>query len=279
MIYEREWTSMEVDVIRIAAGVLGAAIKRQADEAALQKELNERRLLIDELESKNAELERFTYTVSHDLKSPIITIRGYLGFIEKDLKANDQERLHTDIKRIGEATERMQRLLNELLELSRIGRLMNPPVDIPFGQLVSEALENLHGQLTEQNVKLIVQPDMPVVTVDQIRLVEVLQNLIGNAANFMGNQPNPQIEIFQAGTEEDKYIFCVRDNGIGIPSEQFDRIFGLFNKLNPDGEGTGVGLALVKRIIEIHGGRIWVESELGKGSAFYFTLRKELDLT
>jgi signal transduction histidine kinase len=169
----------------------------------------------------------------------------------------------------------MQRLLNELLDLSRIGRLMNPPQAIPFDDLVMEALENLRGQLESGKIKVIVQPDMPVVTGDRVRLVEVLQNLVGNASNFMGPQLNPQIEIGHSGEEDGKPIFFVKDNGIGIPFEHHDRIFGLFNKLNPDSEGTGVGLTLVKRIIEIHGGRIWVKSEPGLGAAFFFTLNKK----
>ena len=111
---------------------------------------------------------------------------------------------------------------------------------------------------------------------DRQRLVEVLQNLLDNAAKFMGDQPNLRIEIGQRGedAEQGKLIFYVKDNGIGIAPEHHERIFGLFNQLNPKMGGTGVGLALVKRIVEFHGGRIWVESEAGKGSTFYFTLRK-----
>ena len=107
---------------------------------------------------------------------------------------------------------------------------------------------------------------------DRVRLLQVVQNLVDNAAKFMGDQPNPYIEIGQRGDEDGKPIFYVKDNGIGIAPEYHERVFGLFNKLDAQTEGTGVGLALVKRIIEIHGGRIWVESEVGKGSTFFFTL-------
>ncbi len=107
---------------------------------------------------------------------------------------------------------------------------------------------------------------------DKVRLLQVLQNLVDNAAKFMGDQLNPYIEIGQRGDEDGKPIFYVKDNGIGITPEYYERVFGLFNKLDVQTEGTGVGLALVKRIIEIHGGRIWVESEIGKGSTFFFTL-------
>ncbi len=114
--------------------------------------------------------------------------------------------------------------------------------------------------------------NMPIVNGDRIRLVQVVQNLIDNAVKFMGGQTNPIIEIGYENAELGIPIFFVRDNGMGIPSEHHGKIFGIFNKLDPDAEGTGIGLSLVKKIIEAHGGRIWVESETGKGSTFYFTL-------
>jgi signal transduction histidine kinase len=238
----------------------------------LQAELGLRKELITELENKNAELERFTYTVSHDLKSPLFTIRGFLGYLEQDALAGNHERLKGDIQRITDATDKMQRLLNELLELSRVGRIKNDSVKVPFTELAQEAMELVQGQIMENGIAVHIDPNMPSVYVDRPRLVEVLQNLIDNAAKFMGDQKEPRIEIGQNGFEDDKPIFYVRDNGKGIAPEHFERVFGLFNKLDPKTDGTGIGLALVKRIIEVHGGRIWVESELGKGSTFFFTL-------
>lgn len=240
--------------------------------ADLQAELSMRKNLIAELESKNTELERFTYTVSHDLKSPLFTIRGFLGYLQQDALSGDVDRLNKDVQRIVDATERMQQLLNDLLELSRIGRLMNEPQAIHFGKLIGEVLELLHGQIHERGVQVSVQEDLPDVFGDRQRLFEVLQNLVENAVKFMGDQPDPRIEIGCRGEEDRKPIFFVRDNGVGIPPEHFDRIFGLFNKLDPHSGGTGIGLALVKRIVEFHGGKIWVESETGKGAGFFFTL-------
>jgi light-regulated signal transduction histidine kinase (bacteriophytochrome) len=229
--------------------------------------------LILELEAKNTELERFTYTVSHDLKAPLITIRGFLGFLQRDVALNNTARLKADIQRISEATEKMQRLLADLLRLSRIGRVTNPMEDVPFGQIVQDAAERVSGQIREHGVHMKIAGDLPPIHADRERIVEVIQNLLDNAVKFMGPQPEPHIEIGCKGTGQDgKPIFFVKDNGIGIAAQFHDRIFGLFNKLNPETEGTGIGLALVRRIIEIHEGRIWVESEPGKGSTFYFTL-------
>lgn len=232
----------------------------------------ERERLLNEISAKNAELERFVYTVSHDLKSPLVTIVGFLGYVEEDLKMGDMDALHRDMDRIYNATFKMQDLLQDLLELSRVGRMMSEPVAVSFEDLVHEAVELTEGRLHERGVEVQIQPNLPTVYGDSKRLLELVQNLIDNAAKYMGQQSKPRIEIGQDGFEDDKPIFFVRDNGMGIAGEHHEQIFGLFNKLNPNVEGTGVGLALVKRIVEFHGGRIWVESEVGKGATFRFSL-------
>jgi signal transduction histidine kinase len=249
--------------------------KEQAQENLLaeqQESLRVKTEFISELENKNAELERFTYTVSHDLKTPLVTIGGFLGSLERASASRDIEQHKKDIQRIQNAVNRMQQLLSELLELSRIGRMMNKPRLVPFNDLVDDALENTQGNIESRGIAIQVQPNLPAVYGDKSRLTEVLQNLIDNAAKYMGEQTSPQIEISQRGEEDGMPVFFVRDNGIGIASEYHDQVFGLFNKLDASSEGTGVGLAIVKRIVEFHGGRIWVESDAGKGATFYFTL-------
>jgi signal transduction histidine kinase len=283
---ERKTDSFEVRFLRSngqVAHVLITSSPRHAENRALgsiaamidlterkQAEM-EREALIRELETKNAELERFTYTVSHDLKSPLITIRGFLGYLLADAEKGDLERLESDAKRITDATNRMQRLLDDLLELSRVGRLTHPPEDVSFGQIVQEALTIVEGRLAARRVQVQVEPRLPTVHVDRVRMVEVIQNLLDNAVKFMGEQAAPTIQIGMkiVGGEQ---AFFVADNGIGIESKYHEKIFGLFERLNPNVDGTGVGLALVKRIIELHGGKIWLESALGKGTTFYFTL-------
>jgi len=166
----------------------------------------------------------------------------------------------------------MQNLLKDLLELSRIGRMMNEPGVVSLDALVNEAIELTDGRLQEREVSIHIEPNLPMVHGDRHRLLELIQNLIDNAAKYMGDQPEPLIEIGTKGFEDSKPIFFVRDNGIGIAPEYHEQIFGLFNKLDPKVEGTGVGLALVRRIVEFHGGRIWVESESGMGATFFFSL-------
>lgn len=231
--------------------------------------------LIDELEDKNAELERFTYTVSHDLKSPIITIKGFAGMLENDLAKGNYESVRADLERINQAAERMSTLLDELLELSRIGRMINPMVEVQLGSLASEVMELLQGRLQKCHVQVVVHDNLPLVLVDKVRMQEVLQNLVDNAAKFTSNATSACIEVGMRQDGDEKVIY-VSDNGIGIKPEYAQRVFNLFETLSPSGEGTGVGLALVKRIVELHGGRIWVESEgVGHGACFCFTLGPE----
>ncbi|MCB8968185.1 MAG: substrate-binding domain-containing protein [Ardenticatenaceae bacterium] len=249
------------------------------DITARKEAEEEREALIAELERKNTELERFTYTVSHDLKSPLVTIQGFLGFLEKDARAGNVQRLEQDIAQIRQATKTMQRLLQDLLELSRVGRLVNPPQTVSFAILVQDALKRVQGQITARAVQVEMWPDAAtladcMVYVDRLRLVEVLQNLFDNAVKFMSEQPEPRIVVGIEGQEEaGETVFFVRDNGMGIAPQYHSKVFDLFERLDLSVEGTGIGLALAKRIVEVHNGRIWVESAgAGQGTTFYFTL-------
>jgi PAS domain S-box-containing protein len=251
-----------------AIGIIGIA--REITER--KKAELEREKLIAELEAKNVELERFTYTVSHDLKSPLVTITGFLNYLEKDARAGDFDKFQKDLARIHQAVDKMHTLLKDLLELSRIGRLMNEPVEIGFGEIVREALNMVTGQIKSRGVRIEFEDAGYKVRGDHVRLIEVLQNLVDNAVKFMGDQLHPLVRIGAMTNEDGKPIFFVQDNGIGIDPKFSERIFGLFNKLDSNTPGSGIGLALVKRIVEVHGGNIWLESEPGKGSTFYFTL-------
>lgn len=265
-------------------GVLARSFNQMTERLSelyedLQTEIGERRRmekerenLIGELEGRNAELERFTYTVSHDLKSPLVTIRGFLGLLRKDAERGDRQRMEDDIRRIQSASETMMRLLDELLELSRVGRLVHPPEPVPISALAHEVSELLTGPITERGVRLIIEDNLPEVFADRFRLFEVLQNLIENAVKFMGEQSDPTIEI-GAVIVDDKVRCRISDNGIGIDPRYHQKIFDLFDRLDVSQDGTGIGLALVRRIIEVHDGRVWVESEgIGHGSTFFFTL-------
>ena len=238
----------------------------------------EREKLIQQLKSKNQELDRFAIRVSHDLKTPLITVAGFLGFLEKDIKGANYERVEKNVAQINEAAKKMGKFVDELLDLSRVGRIVNPPTDVAFDAIVLDTLKAAEGILKARQVQVKVEAIFPFVHVDHARIVQVMQNLITNAVKFMGDQSEATIKV---GFEEinGEHIFSVSDNGIGIEKEHQERIFELFNKLDPNTEGTGIGLGLVKRIIEVHGWRVWVESDgEGKGSTFKFTLRKQPEI-
>jgi len=225
-----------------------------------------------ELEEKNSELERFLYTASHDLKSPVVTIRTFLGYLEQDLAAANPGRVAKDMHYIRAGADKIAQLLDELLEVSRIGRTANTPVTVTFQELAAETLAAVAGRIAERGVTMQVDQTELTLQGDRLRLAEIFQNLVENACKFMGQQPQPVIEIGveARGTER---VFFVRDNGIGIAPQYHQKIFNLFEKLDPKVEGTGLGLALVKRIVELYQGRVWVESGgPGQGTCFYFTL-------
>ena len=266
------FTQEDAEIVYDVANQLAIALQQTNLYNALQTELAERKKRISQLEASNAELERFTYTVSHDLRSPLVTIKGFLGMLIKDLQEGRQDKIEDDFQRIANAADKMLVLLSDLLELSWIGRIINPPEEVDLAQVIREAIETLDTHLRSRKVVVNSPLHMPIVYGDRVRLREVFENLIGNAAKYTGDQPNPMIEI---GTkdEENEVVIFVKDNGMGIEPQYQKKVFGLFDKLNPNSDGTGIGLALIKRIIETHGGRIWVESEgLGKGSTFCFTI-------
>ena len=266
------WVRAHCYHIRDRHGALEHVVLLSEDITERKQNDQEREALIAELEAKNAELERFTYTVSHDLKSPLVTIKGFLGLLEKDVLAGNTERMNQDISQIRGAAAKMQRLLEDLLELSRIGRLMNVPEHASLTDLAREAATRTARQLGERGVTLSIAPAMPTVYGDRDRLRQIFQHLIENAVKFMGEQPDPRIEI-NAAVHDDAVVCSVRDNGIGIAPKYHEKIFGLFEQLHQPIDGTGIGLTLVKRIVDIHGGRIEVASEgKGCGSTFTFSL-------
>ena len=239
-------------------------------------DITERKRAEQELQRKNEEIERFAYTASHDLRSPLVTIRAFLGHIRKDLQAGNLDQVRRDLDFMDNAAARMAGLLDEILELSRIGRKVNPPEDVTLQELAREAADLVAGRLSERGVPVEITPAPCLLRGDRIRLREVFQNLIDNAAKFMGSQPEPRIEVGVEDRGGEQVIF-VRDNGMGIDPRHMHRLFGLFEQLHPGIEGTGMGLAIVKRIVEFHGGRIWAESPgPGRGSTFCFTLPRIL---
>lgn len=274
---KKDGTPFIGSVSAVAAEDGGRAVKFYdgiiEDITERKKEEKERERILKAFEAKNKELERFTYTVSHDLRSPLVTVQGFISMLQTDLEQNEREKAETDLKYISNAATQMDTLLSDTLQLSRIGRVANPPEDVPFGEIVHEALEQTAEQIKSSGAEISVAEvdDLPTVHVDRMRIAEVLVNLIENSIKYMSDTASPEIAIGHHRKDKEA-VFFVKDNGIGIDKNQHEKVFELFYKLDKNSEGTGAGLAIVKRIIEVHGGRIWIESEKGTGCTVYFTV-------
>ena len=270
--YEIE--ALRRDGTRIPVEVQGRSFpyRGQVHRVVSIRDISERRKaervresLIRELEAKNVELERFGYTVTHDLKAPLVTIRGFADYVERDVRDGRTDRLSADARRIAEAVGKLQQLLDELFEVSRAGRPVGPPVAVPAAELVQEALRLVSGEGSEVRARVQIAGSLPVVFGDRARLVQVFRNLLDNAIKFAAGAAEPLVTVDARPPLEGKAVLAVRDNGIGIEPRHRDRVFDLFEKLDPRRAGSGVGLAVVKRVVEAHGGRVWLESE-GRGA-------------
>lgn len=255
--------------------VINVISPKKGQFATVLEDITEQKRTEQELKQKNDELTRFIYTVSHDLKSPLVTIKSFTSYLKEDIAENDIEAQNKDISFIQNAVDRMGKLLDELLELSRIGRKEIPKTYISLKEIVRITMEMVAGRLAQKNVQIIVTGPPVMLYGHSERLVQLYQNLLDNAAKFTGSQPRPQVEIGSFVDKDNQVVLFVNDNGLGIDPKYHHKIFGLFEKLDASTEGTGIGLALIKRIVEVHGGVIWFHSEgVGKGTTFYFTLEK-----
>lgn len=251
-------------------GKLADTFNQMADR--LEGDALEKQELIDQLEQKNTELERFTYTVSHELKSPLVTVNGFLGLLEKDLAANHAERVRDDMNKISLAVDVMSEQLDDLLELSRMGQTVTQASAFSLSGLCRDVVEIMQGLIIDRKVVVEIDEEMPLVVADQARIRLVLKNLVENAIKFVAENKQPRITI-SAERHQGRVLCRVTDNGPGIEPRYRERVFGLFERLDSEISGTGVGLALVKRIIEIHNGKVWIESQGdGQGCCFCFTL-------
>ncbi|PKN12343.1 MAG: hypothetical protein CVU69_07615 [Deltaproteobacteria bacterium HGW-Deltaproteobacteria-4] len=236
------------------------------------KRLSERKAAEAALQQKNEELEQFAYIVSHDLKSPLITVKSFLALLRQDIAANHTELIDKDMAYIQGAADKMERLLAALLRLSQIGRIDNPAETVQLKTLIDDCLATLAGSLRQQQTAIVTDASPLQLRGDLLQLGQIWQNLIENAIKYRGDQPQLRIEI---GVEEleRETVFFVCDNGMGIEPEHAERIFRLFAQLNPGSDGTGLGLTLAKKIVELYQGRIWLESQgRGHGCCFRFTL-------
>gem|GEM_PF-5070389 len=242
--------------------------------AWLQKEIDRRELTEHELQRSNRELRQFAYVASHDLNEPLRTIKGYLQLIELRYKDVLNTKGQQDIEVVKEGATRMQQLIEDLLEAAKIRTHGKPFAQVDTTVAARQAIANLEASVREHKAE-ITYDALPSLTADERQLTQLFQNLIGNAIKYR-SAATPAIRL-SAHEDSDEWVFSVRDNGFGIDPKYSKRIFEMFTRLHSRSEysGTGIGLAICQRIVERHGGTIWVESELGQGSTFYFTIPKD----
>jgi two-component system sensor histidine kinase/response regulator len=245
-------------------------LRRQKQQLEIANQILEQRT--QQLEALNAELEAFSYTVSHDLRSPLISIDGYSCFLEQQYGANLDQRGRRYLNNIRQATQRMNQLIEDLLMLSRVQKTVLSITSFNLSQMIQAIAQELQQQHPLDQVNIKITPDI-VAYGDQRLLRIALENLLSNAWKYSARKPQPQIEFsVQSSTPQTTYL--IRDNGIGFNIEQADQLFRPFHRLHSSDKypGTGIGLATVQRIIHRHHGQIWAEASVGKGATFYFTL-------
>jgi len=267
------WQHMTKDGNKLAVEITSHTLtfEGRRAEVVLAHDVTERLHAELALLGRNAALEQFHYTISHDLRTPLVTIESFLGFLEQDLIGADPSLIANDVAHIRTATRRMERLLDDLGKLL-LSKNSEVAVTIDYNTLIEETCRLVAGPIKKQGVKMINHPSLLSLYGNRNHLLQVWQNLVENAIKYMGDQTQPTIEIGVKKTSE-PVIFYVRDNGIGIDKKNQNKIFGLFDQLNNSSPGSGLGLALVNRLVELYDGRVWVESEgTGQGSCFCFTL-------
>ena len=227
---------------------------------------------IEELEHSNKELQSFAYITSHDLQEPLRTIASYAQLIERRYKGQLDHDADEFIEYMVDGSRRMKQMIQGLLDYSRVGTKGGEFREFEAENALNYALSNLGSAISEVNAE-ITSDEFPVILADEDQIIRVFQNLIGNALKFQKEGIQPKIHV-SAKKKDNEYVFSVSDNGIGLEEQYSDQIFEVFKRLHAIDEyqGAGIGLAIVNRIIDRHGGRIWVESEYGNGSTFYFTI-------
>lgn len=250
---------------------------RRAEEDIIMviEDVTERARLTEDVRKKNAELANFVYTISHDLRAPLVSVQGFSSILLADFQDKLDDTGKRYLARIQANVRQMEILIDDLLEFSRIGRTSGAFEDVPSVEIIKDVLNILGPQLKKRGIKVNVRNDLPVIHCDRNRIFQVFENLIQNGIKYMGDAESPVIEVGY-GKAGGFHEFYVKDNGIGIDPEYHQRIFQIFQRLKEvDAKGTGVGLAIVKRITGIHGGSVRVESERGKGATFYFSVAEK----
>jgi len=279
IIYQRKdgtegWSELNIGLVKIGGKRL--ILVAQHDITGRKRAEEERERLIGDLQATIQELQAFADTISHDIRGPLLTIQGFTEMLRADLEKRETERVEQDIGLIETGTSKMQRLLDGILEYARAGRVVEPIENLPFKEIIEETLQQLAEQISSSGTSISLAESFPTVYADRERMVQAMNNLIQTSTEYCDKNRPLTIEIGHSllGGE---LVFFVRDNGVGIKPDKLEKIFELFYRGAKDRQGNDAGLAIAKKVIEAHGGRIWIESEVDKGTTIYFTLPARKD--
>ncbi len=270
-----QWVHWEVRPWFAGDGSIGGIVITSEDITARKKAEESLQQTVQDLARSNRDLEQFAYAASHDLKEPLRMVTGFMTLLRERLHGLGDRTVSESIELATEAASRMQTLMDDLLAYSKVGRDRTRE-KADAAAAVKTAIQNLQAMVRESDARITFQ-DLPIVQANPVELTQLFQNLIGNAIKFRGGRV-PEISL-AAEPEAQQWHFTVRDNGIGIDPRYSDKVFLIFQRLHTDPriEGSGIGLAICKKIIETHGGRIWLESAVGSGTTFHFTLPQNHD--
>ena len=268
----------EIGVMAKAAEVFRMKNEEAENLLRKQKDLTQKlELSRSDLERSNDELDQFVYTVSHDLKTPLVTSTGFIGMIDKFASKGELEKAISKLPKLRKANSRMKQLIDDLLELSRVGRVDLDKEWLDTSSCIAEVIDSLQSKLNDVGLKVKFAPNLPFIYANQSRLLQIIENIVSNAIKYVpgySDQPVLKIDMIESSKGD---ILRFKDNGPGIDQKYHKKIFELFQRLDTDIEGTGVGLAIVQKIMKFHGGKVWLLSDFGHGCNFHFEFPRNED--
>ncbi len=263
------YTEAHLKMIKNVASLVSMQLKSAIDYRERLKTEAKNTALLVELEKSNEELKEYAHIVSHDLKSPLRSIDALVNWIKEDNKGNLSEMSLQNFSHIETTLEKMEQLISDVLEYSSLGANINMKEPVNINILVNDLINTLY---IPEHIEVVVLNELPIIKVNKIKLLQLFQNLISNAVKFIDKEKGViEIDVLN---KKNEYQFSIKDNGIGIEEKYHKKIFKIFHSLNSGKESTGIGLSIVKKIIDLHNGKIWLESELNQGTTFYFTIGK-----
>lgn len=261
------FTQDHLDILTTVAGLAATQLKNALSLQLREKAEKEKEIVLKDLKKSNQELKDFAHVVSHDLKSPLRSMNALISWVQEDLSDFDLPHANENLGLLIKKIDRMDLLINGILDYASVDQVKKKKKEVDLNELIDEIIETIHVPF---HIKVNTINKLPVVLAEKSKLIQLFQNLISNAVKYC-DKDEGLVEI-DCKQENEFWVFSVKDNGIGIPSNYFEKIFKVFQVLEETDDSTGVGLSIVKKVVDYYGGNVWLESEVGEGTTFYFTI-------